>query len=174
MHRETNDLFLDANGDLARVSGLDYLPQKVQTLLSLQKNESVFAPDYGVRFFEFYQLFKGSPWLDLLMKLEVVRQAAIPFKDSGGRKHTPLQCVTRVLDVELLEDEPVGHRLQLRVAFNVNGFGRWEQQVFIYMPTAEQMAARARLIAKSPWLAPTVDRGPVELIPTPEFTGLKN
>ena len=34
----------DDKGNIARVSGLEYLPQKVQSLLSVQRGESVFNP----------------------------------------------------------------------------------------------------------------------------------
>ncbi len=49
----TNDLFVE-NGQLARVSGLASLPQKVRSCLSLQRGESHFDPAFGVRFAEYF------------------------------------------------------------------------------------------------------------------------
>ena len=94
MHPEAHDLYVDERGDIARVSGLDYLPQRVSEVLSMQRGESPFYPTFGMRFFEYFEAYRGSPWFDLLLKLDVVRQASIPFKDRiTGQMATPLQCV---------------------------------------------------------------------------------
>lgn len=147
---ETNDLYLDANGNIARVSGLDYFPQKVQSLLSMQQGENVFAPTAGARFFEYYEAFKDTPWLALLMKLDVVRQAAIPFDDKGmSTKHAPLRCVNRVRGIQLMAETPTNNRLPVRVDFEVQGVGHWQHELSVYIPTREQMTARAKLIAET-------------------------
>ena len=149
IHPESNDLYLDSQGDIARVSGLDYLPQKVQSLLSMQRGENVFAPTAGIRFFEYFEAFKGSPWLALLMKLDVIRQAAIPHTESVmNRQDTPLRCVTRVHSFELLSETPKESRLPVRVDLDIQGLGRWQRNLSIYMPTKEQMEKRAQLHAE--------------------------
>ena len=154
MHPDTNDIYLDSKGNIARVSGLDYLPQKVRSLLSMQRGENVFAPKAGVRFFEYLEAFKGSPWLPLLMKLDVIRLAAIPYGSSfRNSEDTPLRCVTRVRGLELLSQMPVDHRIPIRVDFEVQGLGRWQHDLSVYMPTREQMDERARLLAERPSLA---------------------
>jgi hypothetical protein len=156
-HPDTNDLYLDERGNIARVSGLDCLPQKVRTLLSMNQGESAFSPTFGMRLFEYFEVFRGSPWLDFLLKLDVIRQASIPFRDSLlGQQYTPLQCVTRVRDVELLADSPTDNRLPVRIALDVQGVGEWLQEMSIFMPTAEQMAARAKPLADTPWLEGTL------------------
>ena len=43
-HPETNDLHLDEKGNIARVSGVDYLPQRIREVLSMQRGKSVL-PD---------------------------------------------------------------------------------------------------------------------------------
>lgn len=160
-HPETNDLYLDEKGGIARVAGVDYLPQRVQEVLSMQRGESPFSPTFGMRFFEYFEAYRGSPWLDLLFKLDVVRQAAIPFKDGlTGQIHTPLQCVTRVRTVDLLAEGPTQNRLPIRVAFEVQGIGPWTRELSIYVPTAEQMAERAEMLAGMPWLADGVKGTP--------------
>lgn len=149
IHPESNDLYLDSKGDIARVSGLDYLPQKVQSLLSMQRGENVFAPTAGIRFFEYFEAFKGSLWLALLMKLDVIRQAAIPHTESVmNRQDTPLRCVTRVHSFELLSETPKESRLPVRVDLDIQGLGRWQRNLSIYMPTKEQMEKRAQLLAE--------------------------
>ena len=151
VHPETGDWYADGTGNLARVSGLEYLPQKVQSLLSVQRGESVFNPTFGIRFFEYFETFKGSPWLALLLKLDVVRQAAIPYTDSMlNRQYTPLQCVTRVHSLELLSETPKDNRLPVRVDLEVQGFGRWQRDLSVYLPTREQMDERAQLLGGNP------------------------
>jgi hypothetical protein len=52
-HPDILDVYADAAGKIARVSGLDYLPQKIQTSLSLQRGESIFHRSAGIRFYEY-------------------------------------------------------------------------------------------------------------------------
>jgi len=138
-HPKTDDLYLDERGSIARVSGVDYLPQRVHEVLSMQRGESPFSPTFGMRFFEYFEAYRGSPWLDLLFKLDVVRQASIPFKDGlTGEMRTPLQCVTRVRNVDLLADMPTKNRLPVRVDFDVQGVGQWTRELLIYVPTRRQ------------------------------------
>ena len=150
---DTFDLCLDASGDIARVSGLASLPQSVRSLLSMNRGDSVFAPTFGVRFFEYYESFRGSPWLELLLKLDVSRQASIPVKDRlQNQQYTPLRCVTCVRSVTLLADTPTNNMLPIRVVFDVQGVGEWKHELQIYMPTAGQVADRAKTLAGMPWL----------------------
>lgn len=138
LHPETNDLYLDAKGNIARLSGLEYFPQNVQSVLSMQQRENVFAPSSGMRFFEYYESFKGTPWLALMMKLDLVRQASIPSPDSPmDTKHTPLRCVSRVYGIELLSEGPTNNRLPIRLDFEVQGLGRWQSDLSVYLPTRE-------------------------------------
>jgi hypothetical protein len=153
LHPETGDWYADGRGNLARVSGLEYLPQKVQSLLSVQRGESAFNPTFGIRFFEYFETFKGSPWLALLLKLDVVRQAAIPYTDSMlQRQDTPLRCVARVHSLELLSETPNENRLPVRVDLEVQGFGRWQRDLSVYLPTKEQMDKRSQLLGVNPTL----------------------
>jgi len=41
----------------------------------------------------------------------------------------------------------------VRVDLEVQGLGRWQHDLSIYMPTKEQMIERARLLASRPWPA---------------------
>ena len=149
LHPETRDLYVDKKGDIARVSGIDRLPQHVEMMLSLQQGESPFYPDVGIRFFEYFEAYRGSPWLSLLMMLDVVREASIPFTDVLSKKQdTQLRCVRRVHEFELLSEVPTDHRLPVRVDLDVNGLGRWQRELSIYMPTSEQMERQAKLRAE--------------------------
>lgn len=149
IHPETNDTYVDETGSIARVAGIDYLPQMIRSCLSMQRNESVFSPDYGVRFFEYFEEFKGSPWLTPLMKLDLIRMAAIPYSDRVlKRQSTPLCCVTRVRHFELVSEVVTDHRLTVRLELEIDGLGEWKHEMMIYMPTKEEMAERARLLAE--------------------------
>jgi hypothetical protein len=138
---KTNDLYLDAKGHIARVSGVDALPQKVRSCLSLQRGESPFHGDYGVRLAQYFEAFQGSPWLGQLLKLEAIRQAAIPYHDAlQKRDYTPLHCVERVWAIEALADAPEKQWLPVRVDFKVRGLGRWQHELSICVPSAESLA----------------------------------
>jgi hypothetical protein len=138
---KTKDLYLDAKGQIARVSGVDALSQKVLSCLSLQRGESPFHGDYGVRFAQYFEAFRGSPWLGQLLKLEAIRQAAIPYHDAlQNRDYTPLQCVERVWAIEALADAPEGQWLPIRVDFEVRGLGRWQHELSICVPSVESLA----------------------------------
>jgi hypothetical protein len=121
---------LTREGNLAVVAGLDALPQKVKTCLSHQKGESPFHLEFGTRFAEYYSEFRASLWLARLLKLEVIRQASIPYCDPViNRQITPLRCVERVYGIEALATEPSNQWLPIRVDFEVKGVGRWRKDV---------------------------------------------
>ena len=61
LHPDTNDLYLNAKGNIARVSSLEALPQRVRSVLSMQHGESPFNPTFGMRFFEYFEAYRGSP-----------------------------------------------------------------------------------------------------------------
>jgi hypothetical protein len=54
-----------------------------------------------------------------------------------GETRTPLQCVTRVRNVEILADAPTKNRLPVRLDLDVHGIGAWTQEVAVYVPTPE-------------------------------------
>jgi hypothetical protein len=139
MHPETADMYV-RDGKIARVSGLEALPQRVRSLLSLQQGESVFNPTAGARFFEYFNDYAGSPWLSRFLKMDVVRLTSIPNTSAASKgPHPSLPCVTRVLGVELLSDVPTANRLPVRVEFEVQGVGNWQREISVFMPTPEQM-----------------------------------
>jgi hypothetical protein len=149
LHPVTRDLYVDEKGDIARLSGLDYFPQHVESALSMQRGESPFYPHAGIRFFEYCEEYRESSWLSLLMMLDVVREVAIPLSDDVLKKqHTQLRCIKRVHGFELLSEVPENHRLPVRVDFDVVGVGRWQRDLSIYMPTREQMDRQAKLRAE--------------------------
>ena len=131
---ENHDLLLKG-GDIATVSGLEALPQQVKTCLSHQKGESPFHRDFGTRFAEYYMLLSGSPWFERYLKLEVIRQAAIPYIDTiSNRQYTPLLCVERVFGVETLASAPTKNWLPIRVDLSVKGLGRWQHDLSVCIP----------------------------------------
>jgi hypothetical protein len=125
------DLVLSNNG-LAVVSGVDALEQKVRLNLSLQKGELPAHPDFGARLLEYYSDFVGSPWLERLLKLDVIRLAAIPYVDTSlGKQYTALQCVDSVRNVSVLSGTESSSEVQIRVELDVHGVGTWESTIAI-------------------------------------------
>ncbi|OCX76116.1 hypothetical protein A6M27_03480 [Acidithiobacillus thiooxidans] len=132
---ESHDLVVQG-GNWAMVSGLDALPQQVKTCLSHQRGESPFHRDFGTRFAEYYNLLAGSPWFDRYVKLEVIRQAVIPYTDlTNNRQYTPLLCVERVFGVEILASAPTNNWLPIRVDLDVKAVGRWQCNLSVYIPS---------------------------------------
>jgi hypothetical protein len=122
-------------GHWASVSGLEALPQQVKTCLSHQKGESPLYRDFGTRFADYYRLFSDSPWFERLLKLEVIRQAAIPHVDAiNNRRHTPLECVERVFDIKVLANAPTKNWLPIRVQLGVKGVGPWQYDLSVCIP----------------------------------------
>lgn len=121
----TNDLYA-LNGRFVEVSGVAALPQRIRSCLSLQPGESPVHPRVGAKLSGYFSAFRDSPWLGELLKLEVVRHAAIPYDDPLlKRAYTHLQCVERVHSVVALADAPSNGWLPLRVDLDVMGIGRW-------------------------------------------------
>ena len=135
MSPETGDLYLD-KGQIARVSGLPSLPQLLRQTLSLQRGESPLHTTFGARFSEYFDDFCDSPWLDRLLKLELVRQASIPYSDELlHREYTPLQTVERVHSIEVIGTKSSKNWLPVRVDLDVNGVGRWQADFSILIPS---------------------------------------
>lgn len=137
-----HDIFMK-NGDLAMVSGLDALPQKISTSLSTQRGELLFDPTFGTRIGEYFGLFINSPWLPHLLKLEVIRMACIPVDVGAAQQpYTPLRCVSRVQSVELLPSGPETNWIPFRLHFDVQGVGPWDCDVPIYIPVSSASDAK--------------------------------
>jgi hypothetical protein len=131
---DEHDLMVQ-NGTIAVVSGVEALPQRVWTCLSHQKGESPFHRDFGTRFAEYYRFLSGSPWLESFLKLEVIRQAAIPYVDTiMNRQYTPLRCVERVFGIKILADAPAKNWLPIRVDLDVKGVGRSQHDLSVCIP----------------------------------------
>jgi len=130
------DLALFSNGnDSGLVSGLAAFSQHVFVSLGTQKGSWLFHRDFGTRLSEYHALYRGSPWLAQLLKLEVIRQSAIPLTDDLlGQQYTPLHCVERVWSVEVIGEAPESHSLTIRLDLEVNGIGRWQHEIFVLPP----------------------------------------
>jgi hypothetical protein len=131
---ETGDTYLE-NGNIARVAGVKSFPQMVKSVLSIQRGEFFMDPQYGVRFAEYLEAFRGTPWLDELLKLDVVRQASIPYQGAANqREHTPLNCVERVVRLKIGEEDATERRLSLELELEVKGMGHWTGRMAVHLP----------------------------------------
>jgi hypothetical protein len=121
------------NGSIATVSGLAALPQKLLTCLSMQRGESPFHPEFGSRLADYWANFIGSPWLDQLLKLDVVRLASIPYFDPVlNQSYTPLMCVERV-DAVVAIGEPSERRLPVHLDLQIAGLGPWTRDLAVFI-----------------------------------------
>jgi len=135
----TQDIFL-ANGDIARIRGVDSLPQVLRQTLSMMQGEAIFARDAGARLQEYFYRYRGSPHLLSMLKLDLIRLAAIPYHDGTlQRQYTPLHCVERVWSMKLLAAEPDGDRIPMLLDLEIKGLGRGEYTVSVLMPPQNKL-----------------------------------
>jgi hypothetical protein len=127
---DAHDVFA-ANGRWATVSGLDALPQRIKSSLSLIRGESPMNAVAGTRITEYFELFRNSDLLASLVKLETIRVACIPYVGSGMSKpDTLLRCVQGVKLVEQLSRDPVNRWLTFRFLLDVEGIvGPWQRDI---------------------------------------------
>jgi len=128
---ETNDIFIK-DGQIARVSGLEALPQLLRSNLSLQQGEWFMDAKSGARTAEYFSTYEGSPWLARIMKLELIRQTSIPYpsrlKESA---QLPLPCVDRVRDLVIQDVKPVDGWIPVRLDLDVHGVGSWTTEISV-------------------------------------------
>lgn len=131
---DDHDLYL-TNGNWAVVSGLDALPQRIKSALSLQRGESPIHRNAGARLTEYFDLFRDSPWLSDLIKLEVIRNACVPYLDPiQNKEYTLLQSINRVYNIELLNTESKPNWVPFHFDLEVEGLGRWQGDISICIP----------------------------------------
>ncbi len=119
------------NGDLAIVSGIDALPQKIKLNIWSSRGDSLYAPSYGSRFSELFPLYQDSVWIERVFKIELIRLASIPYFDEVTKKsYTPLECVDRVVSVRILADKPEKNMLPTQLKLEINGIGLWSLDTF--------------------------------------------
>jgi hypothetical protein len=133
-----DDLHLE-KGDIATVSGLDALPQRLRSGLGLIRGESAFDQTAGSRLQDYYWRYRDKPWLEQLFALEVIRLAAIPHDERTGEKRPPLLSIERVQSVKILAAAPANDRLPVQLELDVKGIGIWEHEVDVLMPSAEMV-----------------------------------
>jgi hypothetical protein len=160
------DIFVE-RGSIARVSGLASLPQMLKNTMSLVRGEAFPDLDEGAVFSDYYAAFRNSPWLRRLFMLEVIRLSSIARQPVTAKSETtPLLCVDRVRDLELLDPSPRDRRLRLRLEFDVSGVGAWSGEIPVLVLDEEALReCRARVAASHRLFQPTVMVGTVEPIP---------
>lgn len=127
-----HDLYAE-NRNIATVSGVAALPQKLLTCLSMRRGESPFHADFGSRLAEIWTNYLGSPWLEELLKLDVIRLASIPYADPIlGQAYTPLHCVDRVARVAVI-GELKDRRLPVRLNLQIAGLGPWCRDLAVHV-----------------------------------------
>lgn len=139
----TNDLFIE-NGRIASVSGIDAFAEHLQRLLGTAQGDNVFHPQSGSLVSDFFQDFAGSPWLERLVALEIIRLSAIPQSSSLSKElHTPLRAVQRVRGVTIPSHDLAQQRLSIRVHLDLEGQPDWRRDLRVFIYTPEQLTKTA-------------------------------
>ncbi len=148
--RSDGDLVLE-QGRWTTVSGLTALPQNIRSKLLLMRGESPMHPTFGSRMSEYCEAFIDSPWLDRILRLDIIRLAAIPYYDKiSSTRATPLKCVNLVHGVEVGQVQ--GEQLPLEVNLHVNGVGAWRCKIEILT------RRKPHPWAQNPWLMRALSR----------------
>jgi len=136
---DAHDVFME-KGRWAMVSGVDALPQRIKSCLSLQLGESPLHPDFGARITEYFYLFKDSPHLQRLIKLEVIRQACVPYTDPCTmHEYTPLMRVLRVMNIDMLPSPGTRENwLPFRFQLDIEGLGHWQRDISVCIPGCDK------------------------------------
>lgn len=131
---DAHDLFA-VNGRIAEVSGVNALPQRIKSSMSMQPGESPSHPTFGARLTRYFELFRDSIWFSQLLKLEVVRQASIPYDDPIlNQSYTPLMSVRSVRSVEVVGPGQKKDWITLKFDLEVEGVGDWQRSIEIFIP----------------------------------------
>jgi len=131
-----NHDFAEENDDLATVSGVEAIPQRIMICLSTQKNELVGEGEFGTRLRAYFQLYAGTEWFERLIKLEAVRLSSIPhFDDMLNEEYTPMLCVDRVRSISVKSVPTPGQWFKIALVLDVHGLGAWSHELAIYLPS---------------------------------------
>jgi hypothetical protein len=150
MSMKTFDMYAEG-GQIARHSGVKVLPQRIMSALGMMRGESPMYPYHGSHFAQLYHAYRTAPRLADLLKLEAVRMASIPFPaDSAVPEHTPFRCVNRVYSVAPLADGPTDKRLLTRFEFDVEGIGRWTQDLPVFVADGPVQITPMPLVGQLP------------------------
>lgn len=141
------------------LSGIDYLIQTFERVLSLARGTWFTNVSGGSYVSELYWRFKESSWFTQLIKTELVRLASIPSpKSLGGsdKGYAPLLCVNRVYSAQVpnfdLDDR---QRLRIQVDFDLEGLGHWAGDLLVYIYNPEDLEIDR---AKASWMNENIRR----------------
>lgn len=151
------DVFVE-RGSIARISGLASLPQMLRSTMSLVRGEAVFDLDEGAIFSDYYVAFRDSRWLRRLFMLEVIRLSSIARQPYSSKSDTtPLLCVDRVRELEVLDRSPQNRRMRIGLELDVSGVGRWSGEVSVLVLEEGALRdCRARVAATHRLFQPTL------------------
>jgi hypothetical protein len=148
---KTGDVFAEG-GAIARTSGAASLPQMLQSSMSFVRGESIWDLDAGAEFSDYLAGFRDSPWLSRLFMIETIRLASIPRKSVLGKDDkpsTPLLCVDRVREIELLDCNPKDRHVRVRLELDLHDVGPWSGEVAVLVMDEEPLRERRATVAAS-------------------------
>jgi hypothetical protein len=112
----------------------------------------------GSHLSELYDTLRGSIWFEHLVKCELIRLACITAPAGLGRQaseYPPFACVKHVLGVRIPDATLVDEHLRLEVDFDLEGHGRWNGEINLFIYSKE---ALRRDRAKAAWMTENIRR----------------
>ncbi|QEL27253.1 hypothetical protein FQV39_32050 (plasmid) [Bosea sp. F3-2] len=90
---------------------------------------------------DLYWRYKGSPWFERLVMMEMIRLSSIPRVQNGfDAPSTPFLAVNRIDSVKVPSFDLKGQKLGIEVRFDLEGMGLWEHVLSVFVSTPEQLA----------------------------------
>lgn len=147
----------DANASIATmcretgrmIRGLNAYIQSFEDILGLAEGSWFADLRTGSDLSDLYWRYHGSPWFERLAMMEMIRLSSIPRSSRGQEGAlTPFRIVNQVNCVEVPTFDLNNRKLSIAVEFELEGMGRWDYTLSVFISTPEQMVesrANARL-----------------------------
>lgn len=132
----SNDIFLDKNGNLAMMSGVDLAIQNISSVLGLIKGEYILDTGIGSLVSFFYQKYKDD--LDLLsrlIKLELIRLSLINDSNLrlGADDKPSLHFISKIENVSLSTSSLNNYRLEPLISLTWGNGKKWSGVIPIWI-----------------------------------------
>lgn len=130
-----NDLFVDSNGNIAMVNGVEAAIQSISTCLGTIKGECYMVdclmPELGSVVGCYYKQYKDDlKLLSRLFKLELIRLSFVQIHENT---YTNLPFIKRILNVNIQDNEIVNQRLAVEISVIWGNNEHWSGNIQVFV-----------------------------------------
>ena len=168
LRRSAAERYRTMNRETGRwIEGLDAYVQLFEFALGMAHGTWFARLKSGSDISDLYWRYKDSSWFGRLAMTEMIRLSSIPSPHADGTGLlTPFAMVNRVDRVEVPTFDLENQHLSIIVAFDLEGIGRWEHTLSVFISTPEQLVeGRKKAQALGERIREIENVGSVELKP---------